>query len=77
MVEKFNLIGTTRNPGRPKKLWHIILQRIGLIPINISDPDDDITEIKLIDPKDYKQYFDWGENGDRIMKKAIEKLNQY
>lgn len=24
----------------------------------VSDPDGDITEIKLIDPKDYKKYFD-------------------
>jgi len=31
-----------------------------------------ITEIKLIDPNDYKQYFDWGEIGDRIIKRAIE-----
>ncbi len=38
----------------------------------MSDPDHDITEIKLIDPKDYKQYFDWGEVGDRMMKLALE-----
>lgn len=38
----------------------------------ISDPDGDISEIKLIDPKDYKLYFDWGEVGDRIMERAIE-----
>jgi len=38
----------------------------------VSDPDGDITEIKLIDPKDYKQYFDWQSIGDRIMKKAVE-----
>jgi ADP-ribose pyrophosphatase YjhB (NUDIX family) len=38
----------------------------------ICDPDGDITEIKLIDPKDYKQYFDWGEIGDYIMQKALE-----
>ena len=37
----------------------------------VSDPDGDITEIKLIDPKDYKKYFDWGEIGDRIMERAI------
>jgi len=37
-----------------------------------SDPDGSITEIKLIDPKDYKQYFDWGEIGDRIMERALE-----
>lgn len=38
----------------------------------ISDPDGSITEIKLIDPKDYKQYFDWGEIGERIMQRALE-----
>src|SRR3989344_4386097 len=37
-----------------------------------KDPDGDITEIKLIDPKDYKQYFDWGEVGDHIMRRALE-----
>ena len=38
-----------------------------------SDPaDGGITEIKLIDPKDYKKYFDWGKVGERIMKRAIE-----
>jgi len=38
----------------------------------MSDPDHDITAIKLIDPKDYKQYFDWLKIGDRIMELAIE-----
>ena len=37
-----------------------------------EDPDGEITEIKLIDPKDYKQYFDWGEIGERIMQRALE-----
>jgi len=31
-----------------------------------------ITEIKLIDPNTYKEYFDWGDIGDFIIKKAIE-----
>ncbi|MDP3956121.1 MAG: NUDIX domain-containing protein [bacterium] len=38
----------------------------------VSDPDGSITEIKLIDPKDYKQYFDWGEIGDHIVGRAVE-----
>ncbi len=39
----------------------------------VEDPDDkDITEIKLIDPADYKRYFDWKESGDHIMKKAMQ-----
>src|SRR3989344_1776889 len=36
----------------------------------VSDPYGDITEIKLIDPKDYKKYFDWGEIGEEIINKA-------
>ena len=43
----------------------------------ISDPDGDITEIKFIDPKDYKNYFDWGIVGDRIMERALELKNKY
>lgn len=38
----------------------------------VSDPDGDITAIKLIDPKDYKQHFDWGVVGERIMTRALE-----
>jgi len=38
----------------------------------ISDPAGGITEIKLIDPKDYKQYFDWGKIGKRMISRAIE-----
>lgn len=41
----------------------------------ISDPDEgEVTEMKLIDPKDYKQYFDWGEIGAHIMKEAVRRL---
>ncbi len=39
----------------------------------IGDPDDgEITEIKLIDPAEYKDYFDWKEIGDHIVERAIE-----
>ena len=38
----------------------------------IADPDGDITEIKLIDPLEYKRYFDWGPIGKRLMAKALE-----
>ncbi|MEK7596523.1 MAG: NUDIX hydrolase [Patescibacteria group bacterium] len=37
----------------------------------ISDPDGDITEIKLIKPEDYKKYINWGKIGDHIMKRAL------
>lgn len=38
----------------------------------VKDPDGDITKIELIDPKDYKKYFDWGEIGDHIIQRALE-----
>lgn len=37
----------------------------------VSDPDGDITKIQLIDPADYKKYFDWGIVGDHIMQRAL------
>ncbi|MFA5987200.1 MAG: NUDIX domain-containing protein [Candidatus Paceibacterota bacterium] len=37
-----------------------------------SDPDNDIFAIKLIDPKEYKEYIKWGEIGDYLMKRALE-----
>ena len=41
----------------------------------IEDPDEgEITEIKLIDPGEYKNYFDWKEIGEHIMKRALELL---
>lgn len=42
----------------------------------VADPDNGITEIKLINPKEYKHYFDWGNIGDHIIKRAIELLPQ-
>ena len=38
----------------------------------VTDPDEGVSEIKLIDPKDYKEYFDWGVIGDRVMARALE-----
>lgn len=41
----------------------------------VEDPDEgDITEIKLIDPKDYIEYFNWGEVGEHIMQRALKLL---
>lgn len=42
----------------------------------VSDPDGDISKIELIDPKDHKKYFDWGEIGDHIMNRALELKTQ-
>lgn len=36
-----------------------------------ADPEGDVTEIKLIDPKDIKGYFDWGEIGEHILTRAL------
>ena len=39
----------------------------------IADPDGDVTEIKFIEPRDYKEYFpNWGSIGDRVMARALE-----
>ena len=40
-----------------------------------ADPEGDVTEIKLIDPKDIKQYFDWGEVGEHVLARALELKN--
>ena len=38
-----------------------------------SDPDGDIAQIKLIEPSEYKNYFDWGSIGDHLMERALER----
>ncbi len=35
-----------------------------------SDPAGGVNEVKFIDPKDYKQYFNWGQIGDRLIARA-------
>ncbi len=37
--------------------------------------DGEITEMKLINPSNYKKYFDWHERGDAMMNKALSVLN--
>ncbi len=41
----------------------------------VSDPAGSVTEIKLIDPAGYKQYFDWGKIGDRLVERALNVEN--
>ncbi len=36
----------------------------------VSDPAGSVIEIRMIDPKEYKNYFNWGKIGDRIMERA-------
>lgn len=40
----------------------------------VADPAGDISEVKLIEPSEYKQYFDWKEIGDHVMRRAQELL---
>lgn len=40
-----------------------------------SDPDGDVTKIKLIDPENYRDYFEWQEIGDHIVQRAINMHN--
>jgi ADP-ribose pyrophosphatase YjhB (NUDIX family) len=42
-----------------------------------QDTEGDIAEMKLINPKDLKQYINWLKIGDHIMKKALGKLKEY
>ncbi len=43
----------------------------------VRDPDDEeITGIELIDPKDHKKYFDWGEIGDHVMERVLQLKTQ-
>lgn len=44
---------------------------VNLISEFIKDPAGSVTEIKLIDPKKYKDYFDWGKIGDRMMERSF------
>ncbi len=62
-------------PNKPKEYQLRVFCEVRPIGEFKKDPDGDITEIKYIDPKDYKQYFDWGEVGERIMER-FEELNK-
>lgn len=38
----------------------------------ISDPAGSITKIKLVNPKNYKEYLDWGKMGDHLISRGIQ-----
>ena len=42
-----------------------------------GDPDGDIDEIKLINPEEYKKYFDWGIIQEHVAERVKEKLKRY
>jgi ADP-ribose pyrophosphatase YjhB (NUDIX family) len=54
-----------------------IVEPIGPFVADTATDDDGegVTEIKLIDPKDIKQYFDWGEVGAHVLTRALELKN--
>jgi ADP-ribose pyrophosphatase YjhB (NUDIX family) len=37
----------------------------------VSDPDGKITQIAFVTKDAYKEYFDWGEKGERIIQRAL------
>lgn len=60
--------------GKQKSIYQLryacIVQPYGPF---VSDPDEgSIQKIKLIEPTDFKKYFDWGEIGERIITRAVE-----
>ena len=42
----------------------------------VADPAGSVTEIKLINPSEYRQYFDWGEVGEAIIARALQLKSQ-
>jgi hypothetical protein len=40
----------------------------------VSDPGGNVIGIKMIDPKEYRRYVDWGSIGERVMVKALRLL---
>jgi ADP-ribose pyrophosphatase YjhB (NUDIX family) len=66
---------TLTNPDTQEKIYQMrYAAKVEPLGQFITDQatDGDITEIKLIDPIEYKKYFDWGERSDAMMRKASE-----
>lgn len=38
----------------------------------VEDMGGEVSEMKLIDPREYKEYFDWGEIGQKIMDRSVQ-----
>lgn len=62
----------------PDKIRRFVFLYASVKPLDdfAVDPDGDIIETKLIEPQNYKEYFNYGEIGDRVMSRAIEKNNK-
>lgn len=53
--------------------WFAVVEPYG--PFE-SDPDGTIDKIALVDPQEYKDFFDWGETGDAIVGKGVRLLGE-
>jgi len=73
-VLEYKPIGFQKVKGEDEKIWYQLRSWCKVKPLGefVSDPDSGVTEIKLIDPKNYKKYFDWGKIGERIIQRAVE-----
>jgi len=43
----------------------------------VSDPDEDITKIKLIDTVEFRKYINWGKIGDHLISRAIKQHENF
>jgi 8-oxo-dGTP pyrophosphatase MutT (NUDIX family) len=78
VLELFPLGYETQHCVTTNETYYILRYAARVEPYGpfVSDPaNGEITEIKLIDPKEYKQYFDWGKRSDVLMEKAMKVLN--
>lgn len=77
-VLTFQLLGmlTVFEPGRTKVHVRSVCIVAPIGPF-IMDPDGDVTEIKLIEPEEYRKYFDWEEVGEYQFRKALSMLSEF
>ncbi|MDB5259131.1 MAG: mutT/nudix family protein [Candidatus Taylorbacteria bacterium] len=68
--------GTDRKPSvvAHQARFVAIVEPIGPF---IADPDGDIDAIQLVDQKDFRAFFDWGQHGDAIAKKSLEFYSEF
>lgn len=70
----YQKVTDTRNDSYFYQLRYVCSARpLGEFVVDQGDgmSEKGITEIKLIDPADYKKYFDWGKIGERIIERAL------
>ncbi len=68
---------TIHYQGKEKDKQLRFIARVNKInPLTIDPAENDINEVEFINPKDFEEYTQWGENGIFQLNKALEKLNQ-